>query len=127
MSTIEEAAISRLTTDAGVAAITTKHHAELAPQGSVAPYTVYQVISAPELEVAEYVRPRLQVACWAATYGGAVALANAVRACFYNQHLSVLGVHFRSWIANVMDGEPDLETGRFCRIVDVRFDYRNPT
>jgi hypothetical protein len=127
MSTIEEAAVSRLATNAGVAAITTKHHPLVAPQNAVVPYTVYQGVSAPELETHEYVRPRLQVSCWAATYGGAVALANAVRACFYNQHLTVLGIHFRSWIENTMDGEPDLDTPRYCRIVDVRFDYQNPT
>lgn len=127
MSAIEEAAVSRMGTDAGVSAITDDFHPLIAPQNAVPPYVVYQLISAPELVIREYVSPRLQFTCWAATYGGAVALANAVRSCFYNQHLTVLGVHFRSWIANVMDGEPDLDSGHFSRIVDVRFDYRNPT
>ena len=127
MSTIEEAAVSLLRTDAGVAAITSKHYPLVSPQKETPPYTVYQVISAPELGIAEYVLPRIQVACWDASYSGAVALANIVRAAFYGQHLTVLDVHFRSWIANCMDGEPDLESGRFCRIVDVRLIYENPT
>lgn len=127
MSTIEEAAVSRLKADAGVLAITSKHHPLVAPQNEVPPFTVYQVISAPELRNLGYVIPRLQIACWALTYAGAVALANVVRACFYNQHLTVAGVHFCSDIINTMDGEPDLEAGHYCRIVDVRFYYRNPT
>jgi hypothetical protein len=127
MSTIEEAVVSRLKATAAVAAITTKHYPLVAAQGASVPYTVYQVISSPELRICEFVRVRIQVSCWAATYGSSVALANAVRACFYNQHLTILGVHFRCWVDNVFDGEPDIQSGEHCRIVDVRFDYRNPT
>ncbi|MFH0914833.1 MAG: DUF3168 domain-containing protein [bacterium] len=127
MSAIEEALVSRMGAHAGVGAITDDFYPMVAPQGADPPYVVYQNISAPELEVAEYVRPRFQLTCWAASYSGAVALANAARACFYNQHLTVLGVHFRSWIANIMDGEQDAPTSRYSRIVDVRFDYQNPT
>jgi hypothetical protein len=129
VSSIEEAIVSRLGSDAGVDAIIDSDdiHAMIAPEGTQPPYIVYQLISGPEMEIAEYWRPRFQLACWSPTYAGAVALAHAVRSCFYNRHLTVLGVHFRSWIENVMDGNQEPELGRFCRIVDVRFVYRNPT
>lgn len=129
MSALEEAIVSRMGTDAGVDAIIDSDdiHAQVAPQGADPPFIVYQLISGPETEVAEYWRPRYQFACYATSYGGAVALANAVRSCWYAQHVTVLGVHLRSWIANVIDGAHEPELGRFCRIVDVRFDHRNAT
>lgn len=127
MSALEEAIVSQLGADAGVSAITDDFHPLVAPQGAAPPFVVYQLISGPETEVAEYWRPRYQMSCYAASYGGAVTLANEVRSCWYNRHLTVLGVHLRSWIANVMDGEHEPELNRFCRIVDVRFDHRNPT
>jgi hypothetical protein len=128
MSTIEEVIVNRLGADATVdALIDGRVHALVMPQNATLPCIVYQLVSGPDLEIAEYVRPRIQLSCWASTYPQAVALANAARACFYNQHLTVLGVHFRSWTENTMDDDPDLEAGRYRRIVDVRLDYQNPT
>jgi len=128
MSTIEEAAVSLVKADAAVGALAGDDiFPKRMPPGQTTDCIVYQVISAPELRVAEYVRPRIQFSCWGTTYAKAVALANAVRACFFDQHLTVLGVHLRCWVDNIMDGEDDEATGRYSRIVDVRFVYRNPT
>lgn len=129
MSTMEEGMVAQIAADAGVMAIiaSTDVHTPVIPQGAGVPAIVYQLISGSETEVAEYWRPRYQLACWDDSYAGAVALANAVRSCFYNKHLTVSGVHFRSWIANVMDGNHEPEIKRYCRIVDVRFDHKNPT
>ena len=88
---------------------------------------VYQLISSPELHAAQYVIPRVQLACWAKTYGAAVTLGNTVRALFWGRHVTVSGLHYRSTVLNAFDGQPDTDAGRYCRIVDVRFDYRNPT
>ena len=125
MSTIEEAAVSHLITDAGVAAITTKHHPLVMPQNAVLPLTVYQVISGPP-DFIDHVNPRIQVACWAVSYSAAVALGNAVRAAMHMQHATVSGLHFQSMVVNEMDGNPDLDAGHFCRIVDVKFFYQKP-
>lgn len=102
-------------------------HPKVMPAGAADTCIVYQLISAPELEVDEYVRPRAQFACYAKSYGAAVALANQVRALFYNRHVTTSGVHYRSWAENTYDGPPENDSGRYARIVDVRFDYRNPT
>ncbi len=88
---------------------------------------VYQIIDAPELQVATYVQPRVQFACWATTYGAAVTLGRAVRSRFYNRHVTIDGLHYRSLVINSLDGNPDLDAGLFVRLVDVRFEYRNPT
>jgi hypothetical protein len=97
------------------------------PSGAADTCIVYQLISAPELEVAEYVRPRVQLACYAKGYGAAVALGNQARALFHNRHVTTSGVHYRAWVENAYDGPPENDAGRYVRIVDVRFDYRNPT
>ncbi len=102
-------------------------HALVMPTGAAARCIVYQVLSAPELRLSEYVQPRVQLACWAPTYAEAVAMAQQVRNLFYERHVTTSGVHYRSWVAGMFDGNPDLDIGRYCRIVDVRFDYRNPT
>jgi len=129
VSEMEEAIVSHLGADSGVLAIIgpTDIHAGMAPQGAEPPYVVYQMISCPDLHLANYLSPRLQFACWESSYAKAVVLAKAVRACFDSRHLTVLGVHFHSWADNVMDGDfvPELE--RFSRIVDVRLYYRDPT
>lgn len=126
MSTIEEAAVSLVKADAGIGALAGDDiFPKRMPAGQTTDCIVYQVISAPEAGMWGYVRPRIQFTCWGTTYAKAVALANALRDCFYNQHLTVLGVHLRCWVANVMDGEDDEVTGRYARIVDVRFDYRH--
>lgn len=125
MSTFEEAVVSYTGADAGVAALTSSFHPLVAPQAATPPYVVYQLISNPELQLNGYVMPRLQLACWGASYSEAVELANAVRNCWYNKHMTVLGVHLHSWVANQMDGNRDETTKRCCRIVDVRFTYRN--
>ncbi len=97
------------------------------PADATLPCIVYQVISGPELQVATYVQPRVQFACWATTYGAAVTLGRAVRSRFYNRHVTIDGLHYRSLVINSLDGNPDLDAGLFVRLVDVRFEYRNPT
>lgn len=95
------------------------------PVGAPDELIVYQVISAPELQIAKYVVPRVQLACWAKSYGAAVTLANEVRDLFYGRNVVIEGIHYRSMVINCLDGNPDLSAGRYCRIVDVRFHYRN--
>lgn len=87
---------------------------------------VYQLIDEPELQAIGYVTPRVQLACWSKTYGAAVALANQVRSLFWGRHMTVSGLHYRSMVIDIADGNPDLDAGRYVRLVDVRFDYRNP-
>lgn len=87
---------------------------------------VYQLIGAPESQMNGYVGQRVQLGCWATSYGDAVALANAVRSRFWGRHATVSDVHYRSMVITMRDGIPDLEAGRFSRLIDVRFDYRNP-
>lgn len=99
----------------------------IVPNGAADECIVYQLVSAPELEVAEYVRPRVQLGCYAKSYGAAVVLANEVRALYYNRHVTVSGVHYRAYVDNVYDLPPETDTGLYGRGVDVRFDYRNPT
>jgi hypothetical protein len=66
----------------------------------------------------------VQLACWADTYGAAVALGNAVWNLFEGRHVTVSGLHYRCFAVDTRDGNPDLDVGRFCRIVDVRFMHR---
>ena len=97
------------------------------PADATLPCIVYQVISGPELQVATYVQPRVQFACWAKTYGAAVALGRQVRTRFYHRHVTIEGHHYRSMVDDTRDGNPDLDAGLYARLVDVRFLYRNPT
>lgn len=99
---------------------------QLLPVNAADECIVYQVVSAPEFEVCEYVGLRVQLSCFAKSYGGAVALGNEVRAFYYQRHVTVSGIHYRAWVQNVYDAPPETDTGRYARIVDVRFDYRNP-
>lgn len=94
------------------------------PANPTLPCVVYQRISGVTLPVAGYTEPRYQLACWARTYGASLTLGHQVKDAFYNQHLDVDGVHFHSQIETDMDGEPDLDSGLFCRLVDVRFILR---
>jgi hypothetical protein len=130
MSTIEEAAVAMLKAEPAVVAITTHHYPVQAPQDAAVPYTVYQVISEPELFVLGYTRPLIQFTSYSTTYLGARALADAVRKCFYKKHLTIAGVHLRCLPSTGMDGEPFTTPSgevRYSRLVDVRFHYRNPT
>jgi hypothetical protein len=98
----------------------------VAPVDAPAKCIVYQLIGALESQMDGYVGQRVQLGCWARSYGDAVALANTVRSRFWGRHVTVGGVHYRSMVLGMRDGNPDLEAGRFSRLVDVRFDYRNP-
>ena len=102
-------------------------HPLVMPTNAADECIVYQLISAPELHMATYVLPRVQLACWARSYGAAVALAAEVRNLFYERHVTVSGLHYRSEVIQRLDGNPDLDSGRYCRIVDVRFVYADPT
>lgn len=117
--TLEEVIVSEL-------AGTAPAHALVIPPDGVLPCVVYQLISGPESQMNSYTSPWVQLACWATRYGAAVALANQVRSLFYHRHVTVGGLHYRSVVENTVDGNSDLEAGRYSRIVDVRFDYRNP-
>lgn len=99
-------------------------HPLVQPSGTTGNCIVYQLISDPPLHMANYVHPRVQLACWADSYAGAVSLEEDVWTLFENRHVTVDGLHYRSMVINRLDGNPDLDTGRYCRIVDVRFFYR---
>lgn len=94
------------------------------PSGITGPCIVYQMISDPPLHMASYVRPRVQLACWASSYAAACALERQVWQKFEGRHVTVGDIHYRSQVLNRLDGNPDLDTGRYCRIVDVQFSYR---
>jgi hypothetical protein len=97
------------------------------PQNATLPSVVYQLISGEQLHVSDYVSPRYQLSCWAESYSGAVALADAVRALFEGRHVSVSGLHYHAMIQNEMDSDPDDVTGYYRRIVDVQFLYIKPS
>ena len=96
-------------------------HPLVMPPDAVLPCVVYQLVSAPESQMSKKVRSRLQLMCWATSYASAVALAGQVRDLFYQRHTTVSGLHYRSQIDNTYDGQPDLDTGRYGRGVDVLF------
>ena len=126
--TIEETIHSELTGDATVGAlISSRAYPLKMPQNPTLPNVVYQLISGEQLHVSDYVDPRYQLACWAATYAKAVELADAVRALFAYRHMTVSGLHYRAMVQNEMDTDPDDETGYYRRIVDVKFLYVKPT
>lgn len=99
-------------------------HPLVQPAGTTGKCIVYQMISDPPLHLATYVQPRVQLACWADSYADAVEMEEEVWMLFEGRHVTVSGLHYRSMVANRLDGNPDLDAGRYCRIVDVRFDYR---
>ncbi len=118
--TIEEVIVTQL------AAVATTYPLVMPPNAAL-PCVVYQRVSGAQLHVSDYTTPRYQLACWATTYAAAVALGASVRSTFADQHLTVSGLHFHSMVINDMDGDPDVDTGLFRRIVDVRFLLREPT
>lgn len=85
---------------------------------------VYQLVSEVPVHMVDYVEPRVQLACRASSYGAAVQLANRVWQTFEGRHVTVGGVHYRSMVVNVLDGEPELDAGRYSRFVDVMFTVR---
>ena len=97
------------------------------PSGAPDACIVYQLVSGVEFGASEYVLPRVMLKCYAKSYGAAVALANQVRALYYDRHVTVSGVHYRARVLNVYDLPPETDTGIYGRGVDVRFAYRNPT
>ena len=95
------------------------------PAGAPDECIVYQIVSAPETQMNKYVSPRVQLGCWAKSYGAAVALANEVRDLYWGRHVTVSGLHYRSMVIDSRDGVPDLDAGLFSRQLDIRFEYRN--
>lgn len=67
----------------------------IAEQGAALPYIVYQQISGVRDYTMDgptgYVDSRYQITCWAATYGAAKRLFEAVRKFFNGFHATVLG------------------------------------
>jgi hypothetical protein len=118
--TIEEVIVTKL-------AAVAPAHPLVMPIGAVLPCVVYQRISGQPLFVGDYTNPRYQLSCWAASYAAAVALGASVRSAFFDQHVTVSGVHFHSQVINDRDDAPDLDTGLFRRLIDVRFFLREPT
>lgn len=99
-------------------------HPLIQPTGTSGDCIVYQLIADPPLHMANYVQPRVQLACWSDSYAESVALEGEVWALFEGRHVTVDGLHYHSQVGNRLDGNPDLDIGRYCRIVDVRFVYR---
>ena len=85
---------------------------------------VYQLVSDMPLHMGGYVEPRMQLACWADSYADAVALEHDVWSLFEGRHVTAEDLHYRSMVISRSDGSPNLDVGRYCRIVDVRFFYR---
>ena len=123
--TIEEVIHYEVTNDATIAALVIGRCYPLRmPQNATLPNVVYQLVSETPLHVSSYVDPRFQLACWAETYAGAVALATAVRTLFEGRHVTAGGVHYRALVVNELDSAPDELTGYYRRLVDVKFVYR---
>jgi hypothetical protein len=83
---MEEALIAKLTADSGVAAIAAgRVFPGSRPQGSALPAAVLARVSGAPLYAddgeAGLETARIQIDCWAATYGEAKTLARAVTAC----------------------------------------------
>lgn len=80
---IEEGFHEHLTADAGVSAITTRGYPVKAPQDVVLPCWVYQKLSGPREHshdgASGDAHPRIRIRCYAKSYPGAKALANAAR------------------------------------------------
>ncbi|NLO27376.1 MAG: hypothetical protein GX113_04235 [Actinobacteria bacterium] len=115
--TIEEAIVSELASLASA-------HPLIQPAGFKGLCVVYQLVGDPPTHLNRYVEPRVQLACWADSYAAAVGLETQVWDLFEGRHVTVDGLHYRSMVIDRRDGQPDLDLGRFCRIVDVRFFYR---
>ena len=80
MSTIAQTVSTLLAATPVTDLIGSRLHPMVAPNGETVPHLVYQIIDAEAINdlcghTGEYVS-RLQLKCWAATYGGAHALAN---------------------------------------------------
>lgn len=93
-----------------------------APQHPTLPFLIYTKISAPRLYhlagQTRLVRARFQVDCWAETYAGAVALAEAVRGLLSGFRGTVAGVVIG---AVYLDNETDFwgdETEGYRRSLD---------
>jgi hypothetical protein len=110
---MEEAIIARLLGESGVAAIvTTRIFPGSRPQGSALPAIVLNRISGgPEYADDGEVgleQARIQIDCWAATYGEAKLLARAVTACLSAVEGTVGATVFQSI---ELDIERDLREG----------------
>ena len=95
------------------------------PAGAAADCIVYQMISGSQ-DFGDHTQPRVQLACWSRTYGGAVALGDSVRQALHMRHATVGGIHYTSMVVNEMDGNPDTDAGRYARLIDVKFFYQKP-
>ena len=92
---IEQALQVYLKADADVAAlVSTRVYPALAPQDAALPYITYERVSTQRLMTHDgqngLIGPRIQIDCWASTYGGAKTLADKVRLCM-NGHKNAYG------------------------------------
>lgn len=81
---IETALYTKLSTTAGITAITARIYAGYAAQGAALPYIVFNKVGkANEIYMgslpAAIATSRIQIDCWASTFEGAKALADKVR------------------------------------------------
>ena len=122
---IEEQIFSILTADSGLSAIVDSRIYPMSiPQEGRTPCIVYQKITGPRLYdhggESGLAYPRFQFSCWANSYSGAKALADALRSAFsaYSDRSATVPVHVAFIEAELDDYEP--ETKLYRRIMDFR-------
>ena len=120
--TFAETLYSYLTGYAGIAALVMARVYPLKlPQNPTLPALTYQRVSdAPEYshDPGASHMPRVQVTCWAATYGGVEALTTQVNLASEAWHVAMGGAAF---VENIIDLS-DPETGVYQVAVDVMFE-----
>ena len=114
---------ARLKTEAGVLAIIAgKVYPIMVPDGTVLPYITYHTITDLSINHAtgatEGNTDRIQVDCWAATYAGVKALANAVKTALKNwtdttDSPHVTSCHYESGTDLPEQPVPGREIGRY--------------
>ena len=139
-NTIETAITKALEDEATITAIIGTDPVRLYPliaeQGAALPYMIFQQISGVRDYTMDgpsgYVDSRYQITCWAATYGAAKRLFEAVRIFFNGYHATVLNrriqyVHFE----NEMDRfakKPGLDViDAYGKQIDVKITFDEPT
>jgi hypothetical protein len=127
--TIEEALVHKLTTTSTITTlIGTRIYPLVFPAGATMPCLVYQRISTPRIHTHEgasgLAQPRFQLTCWSATYGGAKALANAVREALDGFKGSIQGVQVgATFIQNELD-QREADTKLYSVIQDYTISHQ---
>lgn len=139
-NTIETAILKALADEATISAIIgtspSRLYLLIAPQDAALPYMVCQQISAVRDTVLSgptgYVDARYQITCWAATYGAAKRLFEAVRKFFNGYHATVLNRKIQYvQFENEMDTfakTPGLDViDRYGKQIDIKITFDEPT